>query len=320
MTGIRLLLLLLLTTVSLRAQQLSLFTQYRENMVTINPAAVEADFLAFGQNLTFGGSYRTQWVGIEGSPTTQVLRGSYLAADMSGVALQFGGHLINDVTGPTGFTGLYGRFSGILTDDPEYGGLAVGISAGFVQYRVKTTDLVFYEGADNAGAMDRNQWFPDVGVGIFFYQSVGGRFSEGDYIYGGISVPQVAGLDLTFAADTEDGTEFAMQRVRHFYGNLGFYKFFGNDSFLEPSVWVKAVPNAPINVDVNLRYQLPAALWVGAGGSSAGTVHLETGFNLGEGGYSNLFKIGYGFDYSFSSFGPSTGATHELNLTYSIFR
>jgi len=316
MNRFTLLFCLLLAATGLSAQQLSLFTQYRENTTLINPAAVESDFLAYGQNISFGASYRAQWVGLDNAPTTQTVRGTYLATGMSGVALQAGGHIINDQTGPTGFTGFYGRIAGVLTDDPEYGGFSVGLSAGFVQYRIRASDLDLRDEGDVIGSVDQSQMNPDVGVGVFFYKAIGGRFVD-NYIYGGISVPQVLGLDLTFKDEQND---FTTQRVRHFYGLLGFYKFFDNGSFLEPSVWVKYVPNAPTNVDVNLRYQLPVALWIGAGGSSAGTVHLETGFVLGENvGFDNFVRLGYGYDYSFSSFGPSAGSTHELNVAFSFF-
>lgn len=316
MTRVCLLVIFLLTTAVSFAQQLSLFTQYRENLTIINPAAVEADFLAYGNNITVGASYRSQWSGFGGSaPKTQTLRASYLNSGGSGVAMMFGGQLINDQTGPTGFTGFYGRIGGVLTSDPEYGGLAIGLSAGMVQYRVRSSDIKLRDENDALGGVDQGQMFPDIGVGVFFYKAVGGRFSD-DYFYAGLSVPQAFGLDLTF---TNEQGEFFTKRVQHFYGQVGYYKFFRNDGFLEPSMWVKYTPNAPVNVDVNLRYQMPTALWIGAGGSSAGAVHLETGIVLGENaGLNNTFRFGYGFDYNFSTFGPSTGATHELNLTLSF--
>lgn len=315
MAGLRLMAILFLVSAAsgLSAQQLSLFTQYRENLTVINPAAVESDYLVFGQNMTFGASYRNQWVGLEGSPTTQVARFSYLADGMSGVALMGGAHIINDVTGPTGLTGIYGRLAGIVTDDPAYGGFVVGLSAGYVQYRVKGSELVFRDENDNVGVVDQSQMYPDLGVGIFFYKNVG-RYD--DMFYAGVSVPQVFGLDLTFQ---NDAGEFLTQRVQHVYANVGFYKIFDNESFLEPSLWVKYAPNAPANVDLNLRYQLPSTLWVGAGVSTANNIHLETGLVLGENvGMYNTLRFGYGFDYSFSSYGPRAGNTHELNVTYSF--
>ncbi len=299
---------------SLSAQQLSLFTQYREHNSVVNPAAVNSDYLIFEQNVSFGASYRAQWSGLEGAPRTQVLRGEFLADDMRGVSIMAGGHLINDQTGPTGFTGLYGRFGGIISDDPLYGGIAFGISGGIVQYRVDANDLRLREAGDIELMNDQTQLYPDVGLGVFAYTMVDNQ----DYVYGGVSVPQVIGLDLTFQDETG---EFLTQRVQHFYAQAGYIKFFDDYTFLEPSVWVKYVPNAPINVDVNLRYQFAGAFWVGAGGSSAQTAHLEAGVLIGDTvGYGQNLKVGYGYDYSFSSFGPTVGGAHEINLSYSFAR
>ena len=307
---------LLLFCFSLSAQQLSLFTQYRENMSFINPAAIEGDFFAYGQNITLGASYRVQWTDITNAPRTAAIRGSYFNRNGSGVSLIAGGQLINDQTGPTGYTGFYGRIGGIISGDPEYGGISFGLAAGMVQYRIDGDQINFKDQGDFIGTQNNAQFFPDVGLGLFFYTSTG-RFGN-DYLYGGVSVPQVIGLDLTF---TNDEGEFTTQRVQHFYGVLGYYKFFDNDSFLEPSIWVKYTNNVPINIDFNLRYQLPTSLWVGAGLASSNSVHLEAGVLLGDTySYDSAIKIGYGFDYSFSSFGPFVGTVHEINLTFSFDR
>lgn len=314
MNGVRLLAAFMLFTTVLQAQQLSLFTQYREHMPFINPAAVEPDFLAYGDNLTVGASYRAQWVGLDNAPTTATVRGTFLNTNMSGVSFMAGGHLISDQTGPTGFTGIYGRLAGVISGDIDYAGLSFGITAGAVQYRVDASEIRLRDQNDIVGDSDQTQIFPDVGVGVFYYQTIGRR--EIDYFYAGVSIPQVLGLDLTFQ---DDNGEYVTQRVQHIYSVLGIYKFFRNDSFLEPSIWMKYAPNAPVNVDFNLRYQLPSNVWVGAGGSSGGTAHVEAGLVLGEpAGFDNTFKLGYGFDYSFSSFGPSAGTTHEINLTFSF--
>lgn len=304
-----------LTTYWLPAQQLSLFTQYRENSTIINPAAIESDFLAFGQNITFGASYRAQWVGLDNAPSTQTIRGSYLYADGQGVALMGGGYIMNDQTGPTGFTGFYGRIGGLLTQDPEVGGLAIGLSAGAVNFRVNASDIRLRDVNDVVGTIDRSQFFADIGAGIYFYHLMG---NSDNYFYAGLSVPQVTGLDLTFQDENGD---YTIKKIQHYYGMLGTYFFFDNDSFLEPSLWVKYVSGAPLNADFNLRYYLPGNFWIGAGGATSGNVHLETGVLLGDtAGFDNSFKIGYGYDYSFSSFGPSAGSTHEINLAFSLFR
>ncbi len=298
------------------AQQLPLFTQYRENAGIINPAAVSNNYLLHEHNISFGASYRKQWVGLDAAPETQTLRGEYMYAESGGFAWIAGGHIINDQTGPTGFTGAYGRIAGIITDDPYYGGLSFGLSFGAVQYRVNTTKIRLRELNDVLTADDQSKVFPDVGLGVYYYRQMESGFLDGDHVYAGFSVPQVFGLDLEF--EDEDG-KFNTQRIQHYYGLLGLYHYFQNDSYIEPSVWVKYAPNTPLNVDFNLRYQMESNFWLGTGLSTAGNLHLEMGYITGEDiGWDGNLNIGYGFDYSFSSFGPSAGSTHEINVTYSF--
>lgn len=310
--------LLLCITGTSFSQQLSLFSQYRENQTIINPAAVGSSYLGYGQNLTFGASFRSQWQGFENAPQTANLRGDFLFTEGSPVSIMGGGYLLSDQTGPTGFTGAYGRIGGVLSDDPYYGGLSVGLSFGMVQYRVNGSEIHLRQDGDILSGNDLNKLYPDVGVGVFGYKMLDGGAFDGDYVYGGISVPQVIGLDLSF----EDGDgEINTVRVQHIYGMVGYYKFFKNGGFLEPSIWLKSAPHAPVNIDFNLRYQMAQNFWIGAGGATSKAMHVELGVLLGENlGFDNTIRIGYGYDYSFSSFGPYVGGSHEINISYALER
>ncbi len=307
---------LLFALSDLSAQHLPLFTQYRDHLSLLNPAAVSGDYLVYEQSVTIGASYRRQWVGLEAGPETQTLHGTYLHAQRESMSWQFGGHLLNDQTGPTGFTGLYGRISGILTDDPYFGGLSFGLSFGAVQYRVKATEIRLREENDILTATDQAQMYPDFGLGLFAYRRIEGGLLDGNQVYAGLSVPQVFGLDLQF--EDEEGT-FSTQRVQHYYGLLGMYAYLSDDSFLEPSAWIKYVPGAPVNVDLNLRYQMQSNFWIGTGLSTARMFHLELGYLafdfLTD---DSIFRIGYGFDYAFRDYGPAAGSTHEINISFAF--
>lgn len=309
-------LLLVLFSQTVAAQQLSLFTQYRTNQGIINPASVSGDFFAYENNVSFSASYRNQWTGIDNNPTTQTIQGEYFTPDPGGLNFVTGGYLINDQTGPTGFTGIYGRFGTVISENPRYGGISLGLNLGLVQYKVDGSQLRLRDEGDIIGKQNYSQWFPDAGVGAFAYTMLEGGLFDEDIIFGGISVPQVIGLDLSF--EDEEGT-FNTKRVQHIYLNGGLYHFINDESFLEFSTWMKYAPNAPFNFDMNVRYQMGGNFWGGLGGSSAGNVHLEAGFILGGNlGFTNTVKIGYGYDYSISSFGPYVGPTHELNVAVSL--
>jgi len=298
------------------AQQLPLFTQYHENVGIINPAAVNSNYILYENNISFGLSYRRQWIGIETAPETQTLHGEYMYAETGSFGWIAGGFILNDKTGPTSFTGAYGRIAGIITDDPYYGGLSFGLSFGAVQYRVNVSEIRLTEPNDILTTEDQSRVYPDFGLGVYYYRQVERGFLDGDHYYAGVSVPQIFGLNLEFK---DESGEFSMQRVQHFYGLLGLYHYLKDDSYLEPSIWIKYAPNAPINVDFNIRYQMGSNFWIGTGVSTAGAFHFEAGYILGENlGWESNLKIGYGFDYSFTTFGSNAGSAHEINLSYSF--
>jgi len=118
--------------------------------------------------------------------------------ETGGVGLMVGGYLVNDQTGPTGFTGAYGRFAGIISDDIEYSGLSIGLAVGAVQYRVNASDLFVRDPGDIVSMEDQSKIFPDVGVGVYFYRTIEGGALADDLFYAGLSVPQVFGLNLDF--------------------------------------------------------------------------------------------------------------------------
>lgn len=308
------LLLMLMSAGSLSAQQLSLFTKYREAATLINPAAMESDWLTYGYNMSFGANYRRQWADQENTPETQTIRFSYINPYKTGATFTAGGHLINDQTGPTGYTGFYGRIGTVISQDPQSYGISVGLSLGYAGFRIRSSELVVRDEGDPLTGVDQSQGHPDLGLGVFAY----GMVNDDNMLYGGISVPQMLGLDLTFQ---NDNGEFEISRLRHYYGTAGWYWFTGSDSFLEVSSWVKYVEGAPLNADLSLRYQLPTAPYIGAGFSTSKNFHFEAGINVGQSyGADTNFRIGYGYDYSFQSFGPGLGATHEIQLAVSLNR
>ncbi len=299
----------LFCSTTILAQQLPIFTQYRQHYGIINPAAINSDYFLYEYNLSFSTSYRKQWNSLEGAPITQSIQVEYIQETGGSVGLILGGYALNDQTGPIGTTGVYGRLGGILSNDPAYSGISFGLTAGAVQHRIGLQNEILKDSGDFLASINDTKIFPDVGAGIFYYQRIG----DYDNFYTGVSIPQVFGLTLNI--NNEFG-EYQVQRLQHFYGLLGFYKFLNEEAFLEPSIWVKYVANAPIGIDFNLRYQLSKAFWLGAGISTSKNLHLETGIVIGENlSWNNNVKIGYGYDSGFNEFGARFGSTHEFNVT-----
>lgn len=303
--------LAMVACLSARAQQLPLFSQLQDNAEVLNPAALTANYLRFGHNLQFGGVYREQWAQFEGNPRTAALSASYLPNDYEGVTPHFGVSLMSDRTGPTGFTGAYAKFAGLISGDPYEGGVSLGIQAGFSQYRVAFDELVLREEETLFLTDDQTRLSPDVGAGVFAYK----RFRE-NVFYAGLSSPQLLSLEVGFG-DRDAGV--TTERYRHYYAQLGGIFEINDASYWEPVVWVRQVPGAPLHASANVRYQSDLSVFVGAGASTSGMLHGELGLLLGD-VEDRAIRLGYGFDYAFRSYGQYAGATHEFQMSYSLYR
>jgi len=288
----------------LPAQQLPIFAQYRDGQSFFNPASISGNYFKYYQNVTAGLFYRSQWKQVKDAPRTALADFEFYNED---IGIVFGGHLTRDQTGPTGFTGAYGRFAYAIDINNELQ-LVAGLSAGLVQYKVDGADLQFFQPGDVA-AENQTKFFPDFGLGAMLYYD--------ERFYAGISIPQTFGLDLQFKNNAND---FRIQRLRHYYLTGGAYVGFSNDSWLEPSFWLKYVPDGTIHLDANLKYEFSDLLWLGFGGSSTGAIQFEVGFFRYFGGDFNnsaLFKMGYSYTQFNKTFGPEFGGSHEIRLSYS---
>lgn len=300
----------------LEGQHLPLYSAQNDHIGVVNPAGLNQDQMIDEHRMTFGASVRRQWLQFENGPTTQFIRGDYIFHNGDNTGLVFGGHIINDKTGPTGFTGVMGRFGAYISDDLYYGGIGLALHGGLVQYRVNVSDIRLRDLEDMLVGNDQSQIFPDLGAGIFAWKRVESGWLDGSHIYGGVSVPQLLGLDLAFKSE-ENG--FSLKRVQHFYGTLGWYKPLREDRFIQISSWGIYAPGTPIRIDLNTRFQATENFWVGAGGSSNGAIQLETGMvTFPGGGYERRLRIGYLFEYSFQTFGPDAGSSHQIQLVYAL--
>jgi type IX secretion system PorP/SprF family membrane protein len=307
----------LLVAFPLAAQQLPLFSVYRDQRQVLNPADLSNNYLLNEMNISLGASYRRQWLGLDESPTTQVLSFEYISPNNNHIVT--GGHIINDQTGKLGQLGVYGRCAYRLELSRRIDQVLVfGLGAGLVQYRARLNDISFAEPED-AALVNSNTIFPDFSLGAFYHYK--------DQYYAGISVPQVFGLRTVFR-DSSGQRAFAIKRTPHLYGVVGGFIdvawFNSSTSFIEPTLWLRYVPNSPISADVNLRYQISDFYWLGLGGGVglgsrlSTTLHFETGFKLGEAVniYNGQWTIGFAFDVPLSQYRSLFGNTFEVTLGY----
>ncbi len=290
-------LLILLFTQQVTAQQLPLYSQYRQNGFIINPALTGVD-----EHKEVTATYRRQWHRMPGAPETATLGyRHYFEDDPMGV----GGYLIYDKTGPTSSIGINGTYSyHIDFDRREVRRLSFGISGGLYQYRLNGSELVLDDPNDAAIYTNNvSKILPDAGFGVVYYTK---------QYFGGISVPQAISMNVKFEGD--DGLS-EIRRIAHFYA-LGGGKFhLGIDEqyLIEPTVWVKYAPHSPINVDLNTRVTLDDMIILGVGYNTSNTALLDLGVKIAQ-----RAKLLYGLSFHFSKYHSYLGFNHEVTITYTF--
>lgn len=300
----------------LQAQQLPVYSVYREQWGVLNPAATSNNYSISEFTRTAATSYRRQFFGLTDSPdapNTQILNLEWLWEDMNSL---FGGHVIRDQTGLLSQVGLYGRYAYQLKlgfYSPHI--ISMGLAMGIVRFESGVDGQVAFENVEQDIA-PFNDYYVDFNLGIHYQYK--------DKFYVGVSIPQLLGPESQLDGD---GRDFSIKQVQHYYGVAGYYMpfdFFGwgdESSYLESSVWLKYVPSTNVHYDMNMRYVNNQLFWFGLGGSSTGMGHVEAGLLAGEslGLLNSQFKIGVAYDQPVFTPLAQLGGSFEVNISYSWY-
>ncbi|MCB9264977.1 MAG: PorP/SprF family type IX secretion system membrane protein [Lewinellaceae bacterium] len=293
------------------AQQLDLSTMYRYNWQVLNPAAVNHIYLEDKhKQYVANASYRQQWIGFEGAPATYNLRFEYFPKD---TPVKVGGLATGDKAGAISTNSFLGNFAYLIyfsrrIHSESY--LSVGLNVGGVLYRVDMNEIRFQDPNQPRPEGIWNQSYADMALGCFYrWKTYDPHFLPSPALaefYIGLSVPQTFSMNLS---RPEEGA-FDIERVQHYYLITGGVFSLSRQLLLEPSLWVRYLPNAsyqtlfkdtPVSSDLNCRLQYNNRFWAGVGASTNRLLHFEAGFNFGKGEYENdrkghLITAGLAYD------------------------
>lgn len=266
------------------AQVDPLYAQYLNNPMLINPA-----YAGLNNNLNAGVTYRKQWAGFEGSPTTFNVNGhTSLLDNRMGVGLM----IVKDNVGINSNTEIHGTYAYRLDLDQKY--LSFGLQAGLISYKGNYDDLNPYDPQDPAFAEVQNVSKPSFGAGLILH-------SERYFV--GLSVPR-----MLKARVTVDDVESQLYS-QHFYA-MGAYIFYINEHIrLKPSVLLKSVKGSPLSADVNFALNFEDKITAGVY-----TRNLNAYGLMGQIKFGGSYRFGYAFEVPS---GNSVGArftTHELSF------
>lgn len=275
----------LLFTLNLSAQQYPLYSHYVLNDFAFNPAIAGTS-----EMVDLRATYRTQWTGIAENPETGYLSGH---GRLGKLPIGIGGMVFRDQAGKLQRTGGTAALS-FTQRIADYARVSVGLSAGFERVRltgikddVDPDDPILLNGAQGYGT-------PTYSAGVYLQLK---------RLYLGFSVPQILKTDVQFAEENE--SDF----TRHYYAMAGYRLPVSSKFTIEPSVLVKSVEAAPLQVDGTLRLIYDNMFWLGGSYRSDAAFAALAGMRL-----KNNMTLAYAYDITTSGLNDVSNGSHEITL------
>lgn len=288
--------LLLLISLDINAQQDPQYTHYMYNTLSVNSA-----YAGSRDNLSAVLLHRTQWAGLDGAPNTQ----TFSVHSPIGSKVGLGFSLVRDEIFISSETYFDANFSYSI-DVSEKSQLAFGIKAGGhlldVDFKKAVTGPFSVEASEALSNV--NQLSPQLGLGTYLYS---------DNYYLGLSVPNFFKTD--HFSDSENTNTFIASERLHFF-LIGGYVFEVSDTFkFKPSFLVKAVEGSPLAVDLSANALLFNRLILGAAFRLDSAVSAMAGFHL-----TDRIHLGFAYDYDTTPLQNFNNGSFEMFLRFELRR
>ena len=282
---------LMLTCYSGFAQQDSQYTQYMYNTININPA-----YAGSRGFMSIFGLHRTQWVGLDGAPTTNAFS---LNTPINNSNLGVGFSLVNDRIGPTSDNTISADISYTVKMNEVYK-LSFGVKASGNMFNLDTDKLDSSSPIDPNLQNFNNEFSPNFGAGVYLHS---------DKLYLGLSVPN-------FLQDSKynDNEQSVFQERMNFYF-IGGYVFDVSPSIkFKPAFLTKMVAGSPLQVDASANFLFFDKFMLGGAYRWDAAVSALAGFQVTDG-----LSIGYSYDMETTQLRRYNSGSHEIFLRFELF-
>lgn len=290
-----------LSTTLVLAQQEAQYTQFMYNKLAFNPA-----YAGSLNAICATGIVRSQWVGLEGAPQSQVFN---IDAGLYDGRVGVGLNLARNTIGIS--TNYNADISYAYRIPLGKGNIGVGLQGSIRSFNADYTDdrLVAIQGMTIDASIpggQQNKLTPNFGAGIYYKE---------ENLYVGLSVPRLLENNIDFS---EDATIIS-ESTRHFY-LMGGYVFDINEKVqLQPQALVKYTENSPMDVDLNVsaiyleKYMFGATYRVGGSTRGVPAESIDVLFNMQ---INENFLFGVSYDITVSELRDFSSGSIEAMVRY----
>jgi type IX secretion system PorP/SprF family membrane protein len=285
----------------LQAQQEERYSQFMLNKLGINPA-----YAGTQGGITLSSLVRSQWLGLDGAPETQLLSFSVPVWNQN---IGLGANIVRQTIGVSSNYSMETSYSYRLRAPRGY--LHIGLQTSLRMLRTDFAQLKGTQPISQDQAVPSNiqsKLVPNFGVGLYY---------DSENFYIGLSTPRLLKSNI----DLSDDQGPISKEVQHLYLMTGFVIPVGENASLQPNILFRYVKSAPVEADINLTLIFLDKFSVGAsyrpGGSRdrglGESISLLTSAQL-----SDKILFGIAYDMTLTELRNYTDGTVEGVLRFTV--
>jgi len=276
------------------AQQLPQFTSYQLSPFLYNPA-----FAGVDGTTQLNAVIRNQWSGVREAPQTDVISGYGLLRNEK---MAIGATAFKDVAGADSRRGITLSYAYHLRVKDDIS-LSLGLSTGFLQYRLDHTIVNPYDDGDpvfNSPVL--SSVVPTATFGAYLYA---------DNFYATFALPQLLSSTFTVKDEYNENSLIEGGLTNHIFVGGGYIKDI-NDAFtIEPSLLLMMSSPAPTSIELMTKLTYKDMLWTALSYRLNDAACIYIGVDIDE-----RFYLAYAHDFVISELSNVTSGTNEFKLGF----
>ncbi|MEB8347256.1 type IX secretion system membrane protein PorP/SprF [Flavobacteriaceae bacterium KMM 6898] len=283
-------------------QQDAQYTQYMFNTLSVNPA-----YAGSRGQLSIAALYRSQWVGLEGSPTTQTLN---IHSPIQNSRLGYGLSIVNDEIGDGVVQETY--LDAVVSYTIEVARdakLSFGLKAGGNLLNLDFAKLRNFDSEATDGNNIDNKFSPNFGVGAYYHTNV---------FYLGLSVPNLLETKHFDNSNNDaNSTNFLSKERMNFYVITGYVFDINPVLKFKPALLTKVVSGAPLQIDLSANFMFNEKFTFGAAYRWDAAVSALAGFQI-----TDQFMVGLAYDRETTDLGGTqfNDGSFEVFLRFELVK
>ncbi|MFQ5335986.1 MAG: type IX secretion system membrane protein PorP/SprF [Flavobacteriales bacterium] len=294
-----LILLFMIGSFELLAQQDPQFSQYMFNPMALNPA-----YAGSREALSAVLLHRSQWIGISGAPMTESFA---IHAPVWKKKIGLGLGVINDNLGPNNNFEVYGAYAYRVRLGA--GKLGMALRTALYNYRFDWSKLEF---------KDPNEiYYPDQLTSSWLLSFDAGLYYTTNTFYAGLAVNHIN--QPWFGLQDPNAPADSAYYGAGFFGHsaLTFGKAFElTEKFLmKPSIMIQTVNASEIagKFEASVAFLYDNKLWLGISARMGTGFVFMTEYNI-----SDRFRLGYSYDLNLNALSTQTSGSHEVFIGFDL--